>query len=113
MNPTGSLCFANSFFVGLSWITLCSDTLVSSQWGDGYALMKLLTTLSPVPVDLSATPSFLELLRGEWTKVSLLQQQDMIEFSNFMLSVMRPRFVNGAWATRSLGVRSSGHTLAG
>ena len=100
MNPTGCICFANSFFVGLSWLTLCCDTLSSTQWGDGFALLEMLTLLSPVPVDLSTTPAFLDLLRGDWTNVSLFHQQDMIEFSDFMLSVMRPRFVNGAWATR-------------
>ena len=98
-NATGNLCYANTFFQGMAWLALLCTALDASHWADGFALIDKLTIFTPCPLDLSVEPVFLRLLTGVWTLGALSSQQDLNEFAEAMLQLLRPTFLNGAWQT--------------
>ena len=98
LNSSGTLCYANSFFIGISWMMLLCQARDPALWHLGFALLAMLTYFTPAPLDLSQEPAFLSLLTGEWTTQAFAHQQDLIEFSDYMMMRLKPGFVNGEWA---------------
>ena len=101
LNPSGTCCFANATILGLAWMTLICQGLHPHCWATGYSLMGIVTAWSLVPLDLTNTPAFLELLDGvTWGKADLGRQQDAIDFLCYLLPLLMPSFLHCGWITR-------------
>ena len=60
--------------------------------------MTHLTHCTPAPLTLLDLSFFLELLTGDWTEEDLLRQHDTLDFSIFLLGLLKPKFLHCAWA---------------
>ena len=79
-------------------MTLLCGALHPDHWHQGYELMCTMTIFTPAPLNLLSLDLFLKLLTGEWTMEELFKQHDLLEFSAYLLVVMKPMFLHCAWA---------------
>ena len=101
LNLTNTMCFANAALLGLAWVTLLCDGLSASCWRLGASLMRLMTTWTPVPLDLRQTEAFSVLLDGDtWGLQDINKQQDLLDFLCYLMPLMQPSFVHCGWVTR-------------
>ena len=100
LNPTGTLCYANSVVLALGWLTLLTDNLDPASWVHGYQFFKSLTRWTHQPLCLRDCEPFRWLLCGGWSERDLLTQQDATDFCHFILAHSMPRFMSGSWITR-------------
>ena len=99
-NDTATMCFANATLTALSWITLLCQCLLPSKWMYGFELMRGLCQWNPLPLNLRVFQPFLWLLFGDFTVDDLSRQQDILEFTSFLIDRMRPTFLSCSWCTR-------------
>ncbi|CAL1131107.1 unnamed protein product [Cladocopium goreaui] len=84
-NDTSTMCFANAAMQALTWCTLLCKGLHPDQWAYGFELLRGLSQWNPVPLNLRVFQPFVWLLFGAFTEHDLLSQQDILEFTAFIL----------------------------
>ena len=100
LNPTGTICFANTAILCLAWMTLLADGFHPQLWTTGFELLRNVYQAAHRPMDLLNHNPFLWLLMGSWTVDRLHHQQDVCEFLIYLLSLMRPKFLHCEWVTK-------------
>ena len=113
LNPTGTVCFANSVIICLAWMTLLADGLDGSLWRYSFELMRNVTLYSFQPLDLTRHQPFLWLLLGVGIlSVEALQhQQDACEFCTSLLNLLQPSFIHCGWIVKPLITADWGSSL--
>jgi len=99
-NETAAMCYVNAAVTALAWATLLCQCLSPSHWACGYELMRGLCQWNPLPLNLRVFQPFLWLLFGAFTVDDLSSQQDILEFTAFLLERLQPKFVSCSWCTR-------------
>ena len=99
-NDTATMCYVNAAMTALSWLTLLCQSLMPSRWTRGYELMRGLCQWNPLPLNLRVFQPFLWLLFGAFSEADLLTQQDILEFTTFILDRLQPQFLSCSWCTR-------------
>ena len=113
LNPTGTICYANTVILCLAWMTLLANGLHRSLWRFGFELFRNVTAYSPIPMDLSRHQPFLWLLKGVGvlTVEALQSQQDVREFCTALLHWLQPRFIHCGWLVKPALMADWGATL--
>ena len=100
LNLTGTTCFANTAVLCLAWMTLMVDGFHPQMWTTGFELLRNVYEAAHRPMNLLHHNPFLWLLMGSWTVDRLHHQQDVCEFTIYLLSLMRPKFIHCGWVTK-------------
>ena len=108
-NDTSTMCFANAAMQALTWCTLLCKGLHPDQWAYGFELLRGLSQWNPVPLNLRVFQPFVWLLFGAFTEHDLLSQQDILEFTAFILDRLAPTFISCQWCTRFQHVAQVSH----
>ena len=98
LNNNGCSCFLKSFFQGLSWQALKCDALSAQHWTNGLEIIDLVTRPTPLPWDLCAEAAMIQLFEMGWPPSAMNHQQDILEFADVLLPILKPTFVSGQWA---------------
>ena len=102
MNP-GNICFANAVVICLAWATLLAGALDPQWWPlGGFELLRSITAISGLPLNLLNFQPFLWLLTDGWTIDDMARQQDVAEFAHWLLLRTMPQFINCEWVARFL-----------
>ena len=81
-------------------MTLLVDGFHPTMWTTGFELLRNVYEAAHRPMDLLHHNPFLWLLMGSWTVDRLHHQQDVCEFTIYLLSLMRPKFLHCGWVTK-------------
>ena len=97
-NSNGVTCYINCSMIGLSWLAMCLGTK-ADDWLDAGLCFDECTAPTPIPMDVHhRLPS----LMRNWFQFleedpQHPQQHDAVEFLNFLLQTLQPRFINFEW----------------
>ena len=97
-NSNGVSCYINSSMIGLTWLAMCLGS-TTDDWMDAGQCLDECTTPTPIPVDVHQR--FPSMMR-QWFQLLAEdpqhpRQHDAIEFLNFLLQTLQPRFINFEW----------------
>jgi hypothetical protein len=81
-------------------MTLLVDGFHPQMWTTGFELLRNVYEAAHRPMNLLHHNPFLWLLMGSWTVDRLHHQQDVCEFTIYLLSLMRPKFIHCGWVTK-------------
>jgi hypothetical protein len=110
-NDTSTMCYVNAALQALAWCTLLCQGLQPSHWKYGYELLRGICQWNPIPLNLRVFQPFLWLLFGAFTEQDLLTQQDILEFTAFILDRLAPTFLSCQWCTRFQFVTQVSHPI--
>ena len=110
-NDTATMCYVNATMTALTWMTMLCQSVTSSMWTRGYELLRGLCQWNPLPLNLWVFQPFLWLLFGAFTVDDLSVQQDILEFTTFIIDRMGPKFLSCSWCTRFQHTTKVSHPL--
>ena len=110
-NDTSTMCYVNAAVQALAWCTLLCQGLHPHHWTFGYELLRGICQWNPVPLNLRVFQPFLWLLFRAFTEQDLLTQQDILEFTAFILDRLAPTFISCQWRTRFQHVTQVSHPI--
>ena len=110
-NDTSTMCYVNAALQALAWCTLLCQGLHPSHWKYGYELLRGICQWNPIPLNLRVFQPFIWLLFGAFTEQDLLTQQDILEFTAFILDRLAPTFLSCQLCTRFQFVTQVSHPI--
>ena len=110
-NTTSTMCYVNAALQALAWCTLLCQGLHPRNWRFGYELMRGICQWNPIPLNLRVFQPFLWLLFGAFSEQDLSTQQDILEFTAFILDRLAPDFLSCQWCTRFQFVTKESHPI--
>ena len=105
------MCYVNAALQALAWCTLLCQGLHPRNWRFGYELMRGICQWNPIPLNLRVFQPFLWLLFGAFSEQDLSTQQDILEFTAFILDRLAPDFLSCQWCTRFQFVTKESHPI--
>ena len=110
-NDSSTMCYVNAALQALAWCTLLCQGLHPHLWAHGFELLRGLCQWNPIPLNLRVFQPFLWLLFGAFTEQDLMTQQDILEFTAFILERLAPTFLSCQWCTRFQFVTKVSHPI--
>ena len=110
-NDSSTMCFVNAALIALAWCSLLCQGLSPSCWAHGFELLRGLCQWNPLPLNLRVFQPFLWLLFGAFQTEDLSEQQDILEFTAFIIDRLGPSFLSCRWCTRFQYVTHETHPM--
>ena len=110
-NDSSTMCFVNAALIGLAWCSLLCQGFSPSCWAHGFELLRGLCQWNPLPLNLRVFQPFLWLLFGAFQPGDLSEQQDILEFTAFIIDRLGPSFLSCRWCTRFQFVTHETHPM--
>ena len=110
-NDTSTMCFVNAALIALAWCTLLCQGLNPSCWAFGFELLRGLCQWNPLPLNLRVFQPFLWLLFGAFQIEDLAVQQDILEFTAFIIDRLSPTFLSCRWCTKFQHITRVSHPV--
>jgi hypothetical protein len=110
-NDSFTMCFVNAALIGLAWCSLLCQGFSPSCWAHGFELLRGLCQWNPLPLNLRVFQPFLWLLFGAFQTEDLSEQQDILEFTAFIIDRLGPSFLSCRWCARFQYVTHETHPM--
>ena len=110
-NDTSTLCFVNAALIALAWCTLLCQGMKPSCWAFGFELLRGICQWNPLPLNLRVFQPFLWLLFGAFQLADLAVQQDILEFTAFIIDRLSPSFISCRWCTKFQHITRVSHPV--
>ena len=110
-NDTSTMCFVNAALIALAWCTLLCQGMNPSCWAFGFELLRGICQWNPLPLNLRVFQPFLWLLFGAFQIADLAVQQDILEFTAFIIDRLSPSFISCRWCTKFQHITRVSHPV--
>jgi hypothetical protein len=110
-NDSFTMCFVNAALIGLAWCSLLCQGFSPSCWAHGFELLRGLCQWNPLPLNLRVFQPFSRLLFGAFQTEDLSEQQDILEFTAFIIDRLGPSFLSCRWCARFQYVTHETHPM--
>ena len=110
-NDTSTMCFVNAALIALAWCTLLCQGMKPSCWAFGFELLRGICQWNLLPLNLRVFQPFLWLLFGAFQIADLAVQQDILEFTAFIIDRLSPSFISCRWCTKFQHITRVSHPV--